>query len=85
MPRPSPEPATPRCSSCKGVFHPQTGHAHSAAVVICGPCARRFFAWLERHTRPRKNADFYGAATRWATGRTGAEAARLLEGGGGAG
>ena len=54
-----------RCASCTGVAHPATGHYHSPKVLICGPCARRWFAWLAAHTRPRKGTDFYGAATRW--------------------
>ena len=34
-----------RCSKCKGVFHPASGHAFSATVVACGPCYGRFAAW----------------------------------------
>lgn len=54
-----------RCAACKGVAHPSTGHAWSASVIVCGPCTRRFFAWVAQHTRPRKGSDFYGAAVRW--------------------
>ncbi len=55
-----------RCASCKGVAHPATGHQHSARVLICGPCARSWAAWLAKHTRrkmrvgPRgKGSDYF--------------------------
>jgi hypothetical protein len=53
-----------RCASCPGVAHPSTGHYHSPRVLICAACARLWFAWLVKHTRPRKGTDFYGAATK---------------------
>lgn len=56
---------TQRCASCKGVAHPSTGHQHSPNVLICGPCARRWFKWLAGHTKPRKGTDFYSAAVKW--------------------
>ncbi len=58
-----------KCASCDGVAHPATGHAWSDKTLVCGPCYRRFRAWLVLHTdaRPRKknggtSPDFYGAA-----------------------
>lgn len=55
------------CPACKGVCHPATGHQHSPSMLICGPCAREFFKWVERHTRPRKGTSFYDAAVKWRT------------------
>ncbi len=42
-----------RCASCKGAAHPATGHQHSAKILICGPCARRWNAWLQSQTKRR--------------------------------
>lgn len=41
-----------RCAACKGVAHPATGHAWSAAVLVCGPCTRAFFAWARNRPGP---------------------------------
>lgn len=59
------------CASCKGSAHPATGCAWSARTLVCGPCARRFWAWMMSHTSERKRtkkgrlaSDFYAAAIR---------------------
>ena len=39
-----------RCPSCGGVAHPATGCQHSENVVVCGPCTRKFWAWLAPFT-----------------------------------
>jgi hypothetical protein len=39
-----------RCASCKGPYHPATGHAHSEKTVICGVCTRSMLKWLEGQT-----------------------------------
>jgi hypothetical protein len=57
-------PETP-CAACGGAAHDATGHRWSAKVLVCGPCARRFFKWAQGHTRPRKGLSFYDAAVRW--------------------
>lgn len=54
-----------RCASCHGAAHPASGCQYSERVIVCGPCTRRFWAWVRVHTKPRKGTDFYGAATRW--------------------
>lgn len=36
-----------RCISCKGVFHPATGHAFSETAMLCGRCALEFKNWLK--------------------------------------
>jgi hypothetical protein len=58
-----------KCASCEGVAHPATGCAWSPSTLVCAACARRFWAWVQRHTdaRPRMkkgkpSPDFYGAA-----------------------
>jgi hypothetical protein len=57
--------AQDRCSACKGVWHPATGHRHSDKTVVCGPCARHFFGWVKTHTNRRWGSSrFYDHATR---------------------
>ena len=52
-----------KCASCDGVAHPATGCAWSPKTLICGPCTRRFWAWMMQHTRARKGKpSFYDAA-----------------------
>jgi hypothetical protein len=43
---------TDRCASCGGAAHPATGHAWSAATLVCGPCIRAFMAWLRNRPGP---------------------------------
>lgn len=50
------------CAACRGPTHPATAHAWTPTVVICGPCARHWMAFVRVHTRPRKGPDFYAAA-----------------------
>ena len=52
-----------RCFSCRGPFHPATGHYHRPDVPVCGPCTKRFVAWLKGHTKRRWGGhDFYAYA-----------------------
>ena len=44
---------TDKCSACRGVYHPATGHVHSNNTVLCGPCTRHYFAWVVSHTNHR--------------------------------
>jgi hypothetical protein len=58
-------PSSPKCTSCKGPFHPDTGHQPMEGVQICGPCTHRLVAWLVDHTRRpygSKETPFYEAA-----------------------
>jgi hypothetical protein len=57
------------CSQCNNPYHPATGHVFSAHTVMCGPCCRRFFAWVKEHTNKRApkrsgkcSVSFYEAA-----------------------
>lgn len=53
-----------RCFSCKGPFHPSTGHYHRQwDVSVCGTCTRAFVAWLRGHVHFFCNgAKFYDHA-----------------------
>ena len=52
-----------KCFSCGGPFHPATGHYHRPDVPVCGPCTKRFVAWLKGHTKRRWGGkDFYAHA-----------------------
>lgn len=51
-----------RCMNCGGPFHPSTGHAFSVTAVLCGPCARDFFAWVRKRMTPRKKGPDFGVA-----------------------
>jgi len=52
-----------RCFACDGPAHPATGHAFAPAVLYCGPCAGRFWAWAVRHTNRRwSGGKFYDEA-----------------------
>jgi hypothetical protein len=52
-----------RCFQCQGPWHEATGHVLMAGTVLCGPCARRFFAWMRGHLARRWGGhDFYAAA-----------------------
>lgn len=42
-----------RCAACGGVYHEATGHRWTSSMVICGPCAREFIAWLRGHSQRR--------------------------------
>lgn len=58
---------SPKCSSCGGPFHPDTGHHPEGHddVNVCGPCARHFISWLKQHLRRpygSKETPFYDAA-----------------------
>lgn len=35
------------CAACLGPYSPVTGHAWTARVVLCGPCARDWLRWLK--------------------------------------
>lgn len=52
------------CMSCKGPYHEATGHVWAPGAVVCGPCIKRFYAWVKQHTAPRKGrmVNFYEAA-----------------------
>ena len=50
------------CTSCKGPFHPESGHFWAADVPVCGPCIRSFFSWVKAYTAPRKGIDFHKEA-----------------------
>ena len=39
-----------KCSCCKGVYHPVTGHRWTALIRLCGPCARGWLGWLKLRT-----------------------------------
>lgn len=39
-----------RCPACKGVAHPASGSQHSENMVVCGPCTRKFAAWVHAWT-----------------------------------
>ena len=52
-----------RCSACGGVYHPATGHALSARMQLCGPCAREMLAWVKQRCQRRSCGPcFYTAA-----------------------
>jgi len=58
-----------RCAACYGPYHPATGHMLTSTMVLCGPCARDFCAWLKRRmaqmdhgTKKSKGAAFSTAA-----------------------
>lgn len=36
------------CAACTGPYSPATGHVHQhePLVVLCGPCARHFYAYV---------------------------------------
>ena len=63
------------CSFCGAPWHAATGCRYGSRVVACQACVRAFWAWVERHTRPRRRRrgkgpvgpalDFYGAAALW--------------------
>jgi hypothetical protein len=51
------------CFACKGPFHPASGHAWPQGANYCGPCTRKFFAWVKSHTKRRwSGCDFYEEA-----------------------
>ena len=53
-----------KCSTCDNPYHPSTGHAFSPTVVACGPCARKFVAFVRaRTTRRYGGVRFYDYAT----------------------
>lgn len=37
------------CPSCGGAAHPSSGCQYSEAIVVCGPCTRRFWSWALQH------------------------------------
>jgi len=37
-----------KCSACGGAFHPATGHAWTANLVLCHRCALDWMKWLRR-------------------------------------
>lgn len=54
-----------KCSSCKGPFHPDSGHQPVEGVKVCGTCTKRLVEWLVQHTRRpygSKETPFYEAA-----------------------
>jgi hypothetical protein len=56
------------CADCGGPAHPASGCQYTETMVICGPCTRKFWAWLRLHTnkmpskRSRHRVSFYDAA-----------------------
>jgi hypothetical protein len=40
-----------KCSACRGAYHPATGHAWSASLVLCLRCAKDFIHWIKVHER----------------------------------
>jgi hypothetical protein len=51
------------CYQCGATWHPATGHVLAKETYLCGPCARRFFAWMAAHMQRRWGGhDFYAAA-----------------------
>jgi hypothetical protein len=41
------------CASCKGPYHPSTGHVAGPSTVWCGPCTKDFVDWLWRNMKRR--------------------------------
>jgi hypothetical protein len=41
------------CRTCGGVAHPASGCAYSPTFVVCGPCVRDFWSWVQRHTNSK--------------------------------
>lgn len=39
-----------RCPMCGGVSHPSNGCAYTPTFVVCEPCVRDFWVWLQRWT-----------------------------------
>lgn len=37
-----------KCSACGGAFHPATGHAWTANLVLCHSCTQDWMKWLRR-------------------------------------
>lgn len=54
-----------RCSSCGGSAHPASGSQISESIIICGPCVRRFHAWVREHQAKRYRVGPRGRGARY--------------------
>lgn len=41
------------CRTCGGVAHPATGCVYSETFIVCGPCTRAAWKWLEKMTNAK--------------------------------
>jgi len=53
-----------RCAACGGVAHPATGCQYGPKTLICGPCTRRAWEWIKKHTKETKRVGPKGSKCR---------------------
>lgn len=44
---------TLRCKDCGGVAHPATGCQYTETYIVCGPCVRRAWSWIQEMTNSK--------------------------------